>query len=477
MKKTLAAAAISSALVLGLAGVSMADDTTTPAVAAGGTKITLDGSIRERGAYDKNNSTKDASGKSFYDSRVRLGVNAQVSPEASGYIQLENEGVHDSGHENYNWGTAVSANNTGGSKMENTDIRQAWINYKPGDFGVKVGHQLLYLGNKMFFDHAGNDDGSGDDAITAYGALNGGATNLAAIAIKFSEGQTNASSDDINGYVGLVTQKVNDNLNLGANWTYLHSSKANGQANELFPYNAAAPGLSMSNVGLTADGKVGAISYLADGEFQFGTVADSDVPGSHSSDAKGWAAKVGGNYDLGGGKVGLLFGYGSGTKHDETDHDSHEFINFLTHTSYDTLIAGYRAAMPVGVGANAFRQTWNGGQDSGLSNLTLFQLNGSTKTVCPLTGKDLTLFASLSYMQTSEDIVNYLNADGTDHTANKVGTEADLVATWDLTPGLIYKIEAGYLWVGDAYDYMNANGTVQSGDNLMFLRHRLELKF
>ena len=470
MKKTLAAAAISSALVLGLAGVSMADDTTTPAVAAGGTKITLDGSIRERGAYDKNNPGKDKPGKSFYDSRVRLGVNAQVSSEASGYIQLENVGGDDPlGHENYTWGDgAGSANSMGGAKMDTTNIRQAWINYKPGDFGVKVGHQLLFLGNKMFFDHAGNDDGSGDDAITAYGSLNGGATNLAAIAIKFSEQATAVSSDDINGYVGVLTQKVNDNLNLGGNWTYLHSTKGG---------TAFVPGLSMSNVGLTADGKVGAISYLADGEFQFGTVMDNGI--TPSSDAKGWAAKVGGNYDLGGGKVGLLFGYGSGTKHDETDNDQHEFINFLTHTSYDTLIGGYRAALPTAINGkygNAARQIWNGGQDSGLSNLTLYQINGSTKTVCPLTGKDLTLFASLSYLQNSEEIVNYINADGSDHTARNIGTEADLVATWDLTPGLIYKIEAGYLWVGDAYDTA-ATGSGSSPDNLMFLRHRLELKF
>ena len=475
MKKTLAAAAISSALVLGLAGVSMADDTTTPAVAAGGTKITLDGSIRERGVYDKSNPGNDQPGKSFYDSRVRLGVNAQVSPEASGYIQLENQGGDDPlGHENYTWGDgAGTANSAGGKKMDTTNIRQAWINYKPGDFGVKVGHQLLFLGNKMFFDHAGNDDGSGDDAIVAYGALNGGATNLAAITIKFSEGATANSSDDINGYIGVLTQKVNDNLNLGGNWTYLRSAK--GDKN--YPgTNAGVPGLSMSNVGLTADGKVGAISYLADGEFQFGTFMDDGVK---SSDAKGWAAKLGGNYDLGVGKIGLLFGYGSGTKSDETDHDQHEFINFLTHTSYETLIGGYRASLPQAINGkynNAPRQTWNGGQDSGLSNLTLFQVNGSTKTVCPLTGKDLTLFASLSYMQTSEDIVNYINTNGTDHTANKVGTEADMVATWDLTPGLIYKIEAGYLWVGDAYDTA-ATGPGSSPDNLMFLRHRLELKF
>ncbi|MDA8160581.1 MAG: alginate export family protein [Desulfobacteraceae bacterium] len=477
MKKTLAAAAISSALVLGLAGVSLADDTTTPAVAAGGTKITIDGSVRERGRYDKStNATKDASGASYYDSRVLLGVNAQVSPEASGYIQLETgSGNNDSvtwGQPTDNNGSLIGATSSGNSLMDggnkgatNMDVRQAWINYKPGDFGVKVGHQLLALGNKMFFDHA-SDASAGDDAITAYGSLNGGATNLAAIAIKFDEGKYVAknpalsnSSDDINGYVGLVTQKVNDNLNLGANWTYLHSTQGNKTD---ATYNAAVPGLSMSNVGLTADGKVGAISYLADGEFQFGTFKDDGI--TPASDAKGWAAKVGGNYDLGGGKVGLLFGYGSGTKHDEKDGNQHEFIDFLSPTAYDTIIAGYRAAIPGAGWGNS------DGKNSGLSNLTLYQLNGSTKTVCPLTGKDLTLFASLSYMQLSEDIVDPYN----NQTANKVGTEADLVATWALTPGLSYKVEAAYLWAGDAFDTIANNG---SPDNLMFLRHSLELKF
>jgi hypothetical protein len=479
MKKTLTAAALSSVFVLGLASSALAIHTTDtadqPVVAAGPSVITLDGDIRIRGAYDKNDPTKDASGNSYYDERVQLGVKAKVSDEATGYVRLESgAGNNDS----YTWGVDDNqlANNglfNGGDKAGDLNILEAWINYqptdcgKPGPWGVKAGHMPLALGNKMFFDHTR----SGDDAIVVYGNL-GEATHVAALTIKFSEGDTNQGSDDLDGYVALVTSKINDSLNLGGNYTYLRGRDSIADAtngNVDFGNGSGLDylsGFALSNVGLTADGKSGPFDYMADAEFQFGTVQDSTDNNSGNIDAKGWAAKVAGNYDLGAGKVGLLFGYGSGNKSDSTDQKA--YINFLSNTSYDTIIAGYRSAIPGAGDAHAGFQP----KYTGLSNLTLYQLNASTKTVCPVTGKDLSLFASASYMQLSEDSLNISNRNGKE--VGNVGTELDLIATWQLTAGLNYKVEAAYLFAGDAYESSTVDGKY---DDLMFLRNSLELKF
>lgn len=492
MKKTIAAAALSSMLVLGLASSALAlHDTATaetPTVVKGTSKITLDGTVRQRGYYDRDNWNESVDGagahspgRSGYDTRVQLGVQAKVSDQATGYVKLESgAGTSDVdawGNPTVGGAGAADDNDylfTGGSKQGGLTILEAWVNYQPGVWGVKAGHMPLALGNKLFFDHTG----SGDDALVFYANL-GEATHVAGLTIKFDENANGAfpgvadASDDLDGYVGLITHKLSDSLNLGGNWTYLRGGSDSATAAEPFS------GLAMSNIGLTADGKVGAIDYMADLEFQFGDVADVD--NVMNVDAGGWAMKVGANYDLGVGKVGLVFGYGSGDDAEDVADDAADFlagdkdlnhdgfINFLTDTTYDTIIAGYRSPIP---GAASWAGASNTtGRNTGLSNLTLLQLKGSTKTVCPLTGKDLSLLATASYMKLSEDTYNY----GTNK-ADDVGTELDMVATWALTAGLNYRVEAAYLFVGDVYESA-ANGAGSNPDDLMFLRHSLDLKF
>lgn len=450
MKKTLTAAALSAVMVLGLASSALAvhatDTAEEPMVVAGPSKVTVDGGVRLRGAYNKADPTPDSTADTYYETRVQLGVAAKVSDQSSAYVRLESGYFKD---DNYTWGqdqygVPWGGYNlfNGGAKSGGLNILEAWVNYNPGAWGVKAGHMPLALGNKIFFDHTG----SGDDAIVFYGNLNE-TTHVAALTIKFDEGAKNQSHDDLDGYVALITSKISDTLSLGGNYTYLRGRDALAGTVPM-----SLDDFGLSNLGLTADGKIGPIDYMADVEFQFGTVSDSsDV------DAGGWAAKVGANYDLGVGKVGLLFGYGSGDD-DNNDDTLETYVNFLTDTSYDTIIVGYRSAVPA---TNQYR---NGlglePKNTGLSDLTLFQLNGSAKTVCPLTGKDLSLFASASYMQLSED--NFIGED-------EVGTELDLVATWALTAGLNYKVEAAYLFSGDAYG--------NDPDDLAFVRNSLDLKF
>jgi hypothetical protein len=464
MKKTLSTVALSTVLVLGMAASAFALHETqasqTAVSAAGAANLTIDGSIRQRGLIQKSDAVKDSASRSNYDGRVRLGVKAQVGDQVTGYVQLETgSGTGDS----YDWGTGSATGiNDGGFKTGGSlTVLQSWIQYVTPVAGVKVGHMPLALGNKVFFDHTGE----GDDAIMVF--KNTDDTELAGMMIKFDEQDNTISTDDLDGYVFMATHKFSDNLDAGVNWTYVLGGSAG--SGEL------AEGMSFSNVGMNANYRQDNLSFLADVEMQFGDVYDD---GTTAVDASGWAVKLGASIDLGTAKVGLLYGYGSGDDGtDASDNDS--FVNFLSSDNYDTIIAGYRAYVPgtsMGLG--------NGNlTNSGLSNLSEYQINVSTKTTCPMTGKDLSLMASATYLQLNEEAQaagEYANGGttGPQYLGNddSVGTELDAIATWSLAPGLTYKVEAAYLFVGDAWN-TSTSGDGANPDDLYFLRHRLVFAF
>lgn len=449
MKKILSLAAC-TAMVFGCAAigsVAHAADS-TPVVAKGGA-ITIDGSIRMRGTSESTGATDaNHSSNSYYDGTVRLGVKVQTSKAISGYVQLEN-GSGGLNSYAYTWGEEAGGPTsglfTGGSKHSGLDINQAWINYMPGNWGVKVGHMPLALGDKLFFDHSE----FGDDAILAY-AMPNDSTMLAGIAIKFLEGSKLGAAlptGDVDGYVLLGTYKVNDGLKLGANYTLVHVG--NAVVNSLNGvYSKAA---KLSNLGLNVDGKAGPVNYGLDGEFQFGHTWNS-TNGTSLNKAKGMAFLGKANMDVGAANVGALVGWGSG---DSNPNDSKDkaFISFLsTDVDYYTLVVGDRLTEEGGDAQN------------GLSNMLIAQVNGSMATTCPISGKPLDLKASVSYMKHNKQVAG---ADG-----KTMGTELDLAANWHLGNGLIYGVDAGYLFAGNAFS------TPGSGHkNAYALRNRLELTF
>jgi len=462
MKKVLSLAAC-SALVLGFAAtasaVHMEAPAETSAVVAKGGLVTIDGSIRMRGVAETNELETNQDGtRTSYDTRVRLGIKAQTSDAISGYIRLEN-GV-DSGDTD-TWGMDDLDNlHNGGEKLGGLEILEAWINYQPSNWGVKVGHMPLALGNKLFFDHTG----SGDDAIVAYTNI-GDATHIAGLIIKFAEGNTGfdlassdpiAHTDDIDGYVGLVTHKVSDALSLGANWTNLHIGQAVTQDTSGVANNSA----SFNNIGITVDGKMAGFTYGLDAEFQFGDML-TDINGDGQLDDAGGYALMGTiGMDMGGWKLGALIGYGSGDDN-ATDGDYDTFVNFLTDDRYQSTMVGYRQIVPT-----------QGMKNTGLANMTLVQLSAATSTTCPLTGKPLDVKVRANYMELNEEESTTVVGGNPN---DDLGFELELFADWKLGNGLVYGVEAAYLWAGDAWA---DNGPVYDNEeDGFFLRHRLELTF
>ena len=166
MKKILAVS-FCTTLVLGFAASASAIHIEAPAetsaVIAKGGLVTLDGSIRHRGRLFSSNTEEDNTKQAaFYDGRVRLGTTIKTGDAVTGRVQLET-GMDQT--DTYTWGAGSSAGlMSGGDKQGQLDVLEAWIQYVPSNWGVKVGHMPLALGNKLFFDHTFH----GDDAIVAF---------------------------------------------------------------------------------------------------------------------------------------------------------------------------------------------------------------------------------------------------------------------------------------------------------------------
>jgi hypothetical protein len=282
MKKVLTTAAVSTALLLG------------GAVAASAGAIELDGYLQTRGfAEQATNAGADDASNTGYDQKAALGVKGKLSDQVTGYFRME---TGDSTSDVYGWGqTPDAALQAGGHKATNSEMElvQAWIDYKPASWGVKVGHQPLALGEKLFFDHIA----SGDDAINLYGDLAGTSFNL--ITIKLQENTGTDNSDDLDAYVLNLGRKFGDNLTGSLNYTLLK-----GGAQD----DANWPGLEMSNLGANATFKLGDLSLTGDLEWQFGDFSDNGVT---TTDAEGMALLASGDYKLGNSSVGLLYAMGT----------------------------------------------------------------------------------------------------------------------------------------------------------------------
>ena len=493
MRKVLATVAVSTALVMG------------GAVAASAAGIEMEGSIRIRGLSEQQIGTtagganSDKSPVNAYDQQVRVGMQAKPSDNLTGYLLLE---TGSSTGDTFTWGNETSATlfkggaKTAGSGDNTLGIIQAYITYKPTDFGLKIGHMPVAPGTKQFINH----DNTGDDAIyVTYDPNKNFHAHLATV--KLQENTTNDNSDDLDAYALVMTNKFNDNFKAGFNlihikgadekdsnavaakstsvtFTDVNSNTPAGLDDDTFTFVSTAasastmfPGMALTNLGLDASYKIDNLTLAGDINLQFGTIQDLGTGVAGEIDADGYAFQLSADYKIDNSSVGLLFAQGSGVDPDgatATDSVGNAFVSFLGDSAYQVYIPGYRKMVP-----GSFQSALGlaDGNNGGLSNLTLYQLRANTATTCPLTGKKLAIRGALSYMQTTEDVANYAG-----NREDEIGTELDIVAAWSLTSNLTYQIEAAYLFTGDVYKTA-ATGAGSDPEDAYFLRHGITMKF
>lgn len=441
MKKYLALVA-GLIFVLGFSAVAFAIHAEIPAdtqavVAKGTTQITLGGEIRARGEYREVDFNNDTPGDSYYDSRVRLSVDAKVTPNTSGFVQVEaGDGTI---ADNYNWGFEGCDPNDqkkcgakggypfGNAKKGQFNVLQAWILHKGEGLlgvpaGLKVGHMPLALGNKLFFDHTK----FGDDAIVFFVDPTK-ELHIGLLTAKFREGKPNIA-DDADAYVGLFTYKL-ANGGISGDVTYVDDRNFNNDTVHFW------------NFGLRGDMKLDTITLRADVELQTGSIDQADV------DFAGYAFLVGADVKLDPVTLTAELAYGSGD--DGSDPDKNK--NFVTSLGADphfTYVYEYRTPNACGI------------QFGGICNTMYVKLGASAKPA-----KDLTASLNLYWLRANEVQTKGASKD--------IGIEIDPKIVYQIDKNLSYWVEGGYLMAGDYWKEEQG----KKGDDAYAVRHGIMLTF
>jgi hypothetical protein len=461
--KKLLSIVLASLMVLGLAATAFAIHAEIPAetqavVSASNIQITLGGEIRTRGWWfdglQGGLGQDDAKDGAWWDERVRLNVDATVAPGVKGYVELET--TSGMAGDKYVWGTGTLGGPAGTNRKPDgsIDLLQAWILYSgQGLFGfnsgLKVGHMPLKLGYGQFFDNSQY----GDDALVLFMSPVKG-LEIAALTIKFNECLTGGNckfdnTNDLDGYVGLMTYKWNETNTVGINYTYLNQSDLE---------------MKMQDLELHADGTFGAFGYKVAGDIQFGDILDHP-----DYSFGGWALSGAANYDFSSMNVPLnLRGaivYGSG-EGDANDDNLNEFVPFVGNIQNYSFIYEYNHATTAYNKSGLNSAFPSDGHAAGVANTTYVNLGVDYKAT-----KDLTLFADV-YGFWASDTGAFEDALHHD-VSNNAGWEIDAKMKYKLAKNLTYQIDFGYFDPGGFYEdayHIDTNGVTA-------LRHSLTLSF
>lgn len=444
-------------LLLGVAALSYAapaeiPSDTTAVIAKGKTQITLGGELRFRGFYGKNLRVREddtyPDNQANYDYRVRLSLEAKVSPNTTGFVELES-GTFTA--DNVTWGSqnggARGFYDLGNTKESNVTIRQAWIQYQGTGLlgvpaGIKVGRQLVKLGYGLFYDHTY----FGDDAILVFVQPMKELT-LAAFTIKWSEGQTNRN-DDSTGY-GILAAYAGKGFGLSADIAYVDHQNISVFGNA---------DIHLWNIGLrgNVDDIAGTgLNFKADVEFQTGKIKDL----SPEIKLKGWAAMAGLDYKFKTVPLSLTLEYaiGSGDKA-STGNKLENFITALGQEQHYTFV--YEFLTP-----SACSGLFYGNNRTGICNTQYVKFGGAYDIT-----KDLKAELYGYWLRTHRAVA--INSSSA--TPDKdLGWEVDAKVTYKIDKGLTYWIEGGYFWPGDAYKV----SATKDADDAWAVRHGIQLKF
>lgn len=447
---------------------------TQAVVAKGSTQILLGGEIRFRGEIRNNTDLDKASGvsenadtTSYYDGRVRLRIQADVSKNTMGVIHLESGSLST---DTYTWASTAGDSRgiytPGNGKKGTLDILEAWIQHKFNmgvPAGIKVGHMPLKLGEGLFLDHSK----FGDDAIMLF-VNPAKELHVALLTAKFTEGTTNMA-DDADAYIALMTYTTKT-TRLGIDLTYIDDKRNQITSAGALSATNMGPnqkGLHLYNVGLRAATEVGGFGIKGDVELQGGSSkGDVALVGADKEiNNKGYAYLVGVNYKLNPVKLSLDYAYGSGDSN-SADNKNNGFVNALSSVQKYTYVYDYRVA------------TATGSLNTGLTNTRYIKLGANADLT-----KDLNIDANLYMLSAVKDntitvgqsVSTTGDLTGTATTkggSKKIGRELDAKITYKLDKNLVYYVEGGYLWTGAFYDTVT-----QHADDAYAVRHGLILSF
>ncbi|HXX58077.1 MAG TPA: alginate export family protein [Thermodesulfovibrionales bacterium] len=461
---------------------------TQAVIATGGTQITIGGQVRVRAEVQQN--TRDFNSnipdhQAYTDQRVRLSVEAKITPNTIGMIQLEstNENTSSIAPDLNIWGNYGSNPNVstsyatglyvaGNAKHSPLSVLQAWIQYSgTGLFGVpagvKVGHMPLMLGNGIFLDHSK----FGDDAILFFMDPVQD-FHVIAWTAKFREGNT-VQNDDANAYV-LVLNYAPKTWSAAFDATFIDDQRSFGTAATVpGAFNAAAPSFPPGpfytngpgpnspthfwNFGLHLNANIDGFALKGDGELQAGKIDNASPNGK--ADFTGWAAMLGGSYKLDPVTLSLEWAYGSGPS--ATTQNVPAFITSLGNDQRFTYVYEYRTV-------NACGQ-----QSGGICNTQYLKLGGAAELA-----KDLNSYLSLYWLHANKVSALIFPTGG--QSSKDIGWEVDAKLNYKIDRNLNWWVEGGYLFAGNFWETVQAVQKQPLGssvDNAYAARTGIQLDF
>ena len=486
--------------VLGFAASYFAIHAEIPAetqavVSAGATQITIGGEIRVRGIAANNlgdlNSDKTSTGDTNkWDQRVRLQIEAKVTPNTTGLIQLE-AGDPDLGTsaaagtgtqaDIRNWGTETS-NATGtlriaNAKQDSMRVLQAWILHQgSGLLGVpalvKIGHMPIQIGQAgLFYEHTK----FGDDALLlGVDPIKG--LHLIAGTVKMSEGGNasvnTALNDDVNAYTFIVSYDVNKDINFGGDVTYAdgqnlgHGSTAGTVIND--------PSLHLWNLGVNGKARIAGFGIAADVAVQRAKVDNLASTTTVDSKFMTFATKVDMDFTIK--PVTLLagFAYGSGNNNATVGalNNHKDFITSQSNIQHFTFVYEYLMPNAAGLTSGGLQNTW-------------YLKAGAKADIV----KNLDAALQLYYLRA---INGYMKENGISNQSGltpdpsgigkskAIGWEVDGNINYQIDRNLKYYVEGGYLFAGNFWKYatpLDTAGHHKSPDDAWAVRHGIQLSF
>ncbi len=450
---------------------------TKAVVAKGTTQVTIDGSVRVRGEVRKNTVDFDSStkgpidratnrptgkGEEFYfDQQVRLGVTANVTPNTTARIRLENG---DANKSDYVFGTESPEQKgtipVGNGKQGTLYVLEAWLQHKgSGLFGVpagfKIGHQPTKLGWGLFLDHSKFGNDAAMFFINPVKEL-----TLALVYGKVTENNL-GFEDDHNLYSFVAAYSVDKNTNLSFDVSYVDAQNASTAVK--FP-------LHLWNFGLRGNTNISGFGLKAGVEIQTGKAK------SHGANPEvkysGWAAKVGASYKLDPVTLSLVYGYGSGDDGSDPSKNK-QFQTFQSGTWKEdfTYVYDYRtrtSAMDYKRTVNKNTGAYTYADNAYMTNISYLML-GAKADITKSVKADLGIF----WLRAAKDVAIFRTDTNPVAPSKKLGWEIDGKITYNIDKNLNYWVEGGYLFAGDAF---NPTPT-KSADNAYAFRHGISLSF
>jgi hypothetical protein len=445
-------------------------------------KITLSGSILVRGWYLNNvDSNADSSvarllpmesqSHAFYTTNATLALDAKVSDNVRGMIELESgSGTSDL----FVWGEPGYDIKPDSSLT----FRQLWIQYTGAGLGlpagIKIGHMPISLGEKQFL----NNERFGDDAILVWIDPTK-EFHLAAGTTKLNEADAFKHSDDLDGYVLIATYMINKDNTIGLNYLWAHSdancpslsTETDDNGYRIFESNVES--LNFNNVGVHANGKIAGLSYAAEGDFQFGKIKNIMDSGEDLK-AKGWAiyGKLGYQFD----PVTLRAAFAMGSGDDNPEDNKCKEFQTLQGTDYEFVSRDihytqiYERTIAT-ASALAKLTTQAGGNhiNTGIANTTYYNLGLDVSPV-----KELAISVDGFILRATKT-----GAWG-EGVSKNVGWEVDSKVSYKLAKNLSYFVQAGIFKAGKFYEEAqdeDFNNLVENKKTVTQAVHGLQLEF